>query len=128
MNAAVESFVKELKDCDAWDDVVFVTMSDFGRTLTSNGMGTDHGWGGNHVLLGGGVNGKRILGQYPSSLDEDSDVNIGRGRVLPTTSWEAVWHGITQWMDVDSNQLEAVLPNKINFPDACLFNKGQMFD
>ena len=46
-----------------WENVVVATVSDFGRTLLSNGQGSDHGWGGNHMVIGGDVRGKRILGK-----------------------------------------------------------------
>ena len=47
LNAAIDSFVKEIKAMGLWNDVVLVCASEFGRTLTSNsGSGTDHGWGG----------------------------------------------------------------------------------
>ena len=48
--------------------VTLLSVSDFGRTLTSNGAGTDHGWGGNNVVLGGAVRGKQILGAFPDDL------------------------------------------------------------
>ena len=51
-----------------WDDTVVVVQSEFARTLTSNGAGTDHAWGGNTLVLGGSVKGGRILGSYPDRL------------------------------------------------------------
>ena len=41
------------------------TASDFGRAFSSNGDGTDHGWGGHHFVLGGAVNGGDIYGRFP---------------------------------------------------------------
>ena len=46
VNVGLKSFVAELKAQEVWDDVVVVAMSDFGRKLTPNGLGTDHAWGG----------------------------------------------------------------------------------
>ena len=46
IDAALASFVAEMKHQGRWDDVTIVSVSEFGRTLTSNGAGTDHGWGG----------------------------------------------------------------------------------
>ena len=63
-----------------WEDVLVVSISDFGRTLSSNGAGTDHGWGGIHFLAGGSVRGGKIFGKYPETLEEDGELNIGRGR------------------------------------------------
>ena len=80
-----------------WEQVVLLSASDFGRTLSSNGLGTDHGWGGNNFLIGGGLSGGKVLGSYPNAtqLGKGGALNIGRGRVIPTTSWEAVWHAGT---------------------------------
>eukprot|EP01043_Picozoa_sp_COSAG02_P031671 COSAG02_NODE_2078_length_9908_cov_6.512489_5_plen_568_part_01 len=66
-----------------------VQVSDFGRTLTSNGIGTDHAWGGNHIIMGGAVRGGQIHGQFPDTLTSDGDLIISRGRVIPTTPWYA---------------------------------------
>merc|ERR1712146_369812 len=115
-NSALSSFIAEMGHQEVWENVTIVSLSDFARTLTSNGLGTDHAWGGNHFLLGGGIRGGRILGQYPARLlEEHSDVNIGRGRVLPTTSFEHVWAPICKWFGVDDEKIEEVLPNAGNF-------------
>eukprot|EP00966_Prymnesium_polylepis_P309579 7153123-Prymnesium_polylepis.1 len=92
-----------------WGDVAVLTASDFGRTLGSNGAGTDHAWGGHYWLAGGSVAGGQVLGTYPAALDESSEVNIGRNhRMLPTTPWEAVWHGLGQWFGAGEAALRAV--------------------
>ena len=49
INVGLKSFVNELKAQKVWDDVVVVAMSDFGRKLPPNGLGTDHAWGGVRV-------------------------------------------------------------------------------
>ena len=51
------SFIDEMKARGTWENVAIVTLSDFGRTLTSNGRGTDHAWAGNQMVLGGSVRG-----------------------------------------------------------------------
>ena len=91
INRALRSFVAEMKAMGRWDDVAIFTKSEFGRTLTSNGLGTDHGWGGNHVVLGGAVKGGKILGKYPDDLSDAGPLSTGRGRIIPTAPWEAVW-------------------------------------
>ncbi|MGY4237802.1 uncharacterized protein (DUF1501 family) [Bradyrhizobium sp. USDA 4449] len=48
----------------AWRDTVVVVISEFGRTFRENGdRGTDHGHGSVYWVLGGGINGGRILGE-----------------------------------------------------------------
>ncbi len=128
INFALTAFIEEMRLHGVWNDVAVVTASDFARTLDSNGAGTDHAWGGNYLLMGGGVNGGTIHGQYPTSFLSTSDVHIGRGRLLPTTSWEAVWHAIAQWLDVPEGEiLSKVLPNAGNFPASQLFQKADLF-
>eukprot|EP00656_Telonema_subtile_P022373 TRINITY_DN2349_c0_g4_i2.p1 TRINITY_DN2349_c0_g4~~TRINITY_DN2349_c0_g4_i2.p1 ORF type:complete len:1161 (-),score=234.81 TRINITY_DN2349_c0_g4_i2:206-3688(-) len=128
INQALASFVQEMKAQGVWDGVVVGTISDFARTLTSNGRGTDHAWAGNHLLLGGSVKGSQILGKFPSALDETGPEYIGRGRLLPTTSWEALWQGLAQWFGVDPAKMGEVLPNAANFPANELFTEAQLFD
>ena len=109
------------------------TLSDFGRTLTSNGRGTDHAWGGNHMVMGGEVRGGQMLGAYPSTLTESdtNPLNIGRGRLIPTTPWEAMWNGLAEWFGVSADEMDIVLPNKHRF-DASnphhLFSREQLFN
>jgi uncharacterized protein (DUF1501 family) len=128
VDAALGAFEEEMKAQSLWDNVVVVTASDFGRTLTSNGFGTDHAWGGNSFMVGGGVKGAQILGQYPSDLTDNSDLNIGRGRLIPTTSLDAMWHGVAQWMGVEEARMDEVLPNRGNFPAGSMFTSGDLFE
>eukprot|EP00945_MAST-04E_sp_MAST-4E-sp1_P002536 g2536.t1 len=127
INAGLTSFVAEMKAQNIFENTVLVSTSDFGRTLTSNGQGTDHAWGGNYFVLGGGVKGSKFLGQYPEKLGSDSSLNIGRGRILPTTSWEAMWNGLAEWFGVVPSKIDEVLPNKQNFPNNHMFTREQMF-
>lgn len=85
IDSAFAAFKAEMVAEGVWEDVALVTVSEFGRTLTSNGAGTDHGWGGHHIILGGSVKGGTIHGEYPTDLTSASSLNVGRGRVIPTT-------------------------------------------
>jgi cullin-associated NEDD8-dissociated protein 1 len=127
IDRGVQSLRNELKIQGVWDDVVVLTVSDFGRTLTSNGQGTDHAWGGIHFVAGGKVRGGQILGKYPDSLLDTGSVALGRGRILPTVPWEAMWNGIIDWFGVNSADKDFVLPNAGNFPATDLFTRDQMF-
>ena len=84
-------------------------------------------WGGHYPVVGGGVNGGQIVGQYWSDMSNAAPLNLGRGRMIPSMSWDAQWHGITQWMGVADEKLLEVLPNKGNFDVAMLLNRTQMF-
>jgi len=112
---AIAPFVAEMKHLGVWDNVTVIVASEFGRTLTSNGKGTDHGWGGHAHIMGGGINGSRILGKYPETLGTNHELSAGRGRVIPTTSWESVWHAVAGWFGLHESLMEAVLPNVNNF-------------
>ena len=114
LNQALRWLVDELKHQGAWGDVAIVVASDFGRTMTPNtGGGTDHAWGGNYMIMGGSVNGGTIRGQYPSDITPTSPLNIGRGRLMPTMSWDAIWNGVSEWMGASTDaELDYCLPNR----------------
>ncbi|MEN8867118.1 MAG: DUF1501 domain-containing protein, partial [Akkermansiaceae bacterium] len=90
--------------------------SDFGRSLTSNGQGSDHGWGGHQMIMGGAVNGGKIYGEYPD-LYEDSPLDVGRGRLIPTTSVDEYFAELACWFGVSRQQLPLVFPNLNRFYD-----------
>jgi len=79
-------------------------------------------------MLGGSLRGGRILGQYPTDLSDESPLNIGRGRLLPTLPWEAVWNAVAQWMDVNEDSaLDKIFPNRRIFSSS-LFRKSDIFN
>ena len=95
------------------DEVTTFTASDFGRTLSSNGRGSDHAWGGNQMVMGGSVTGQTIYGTYPAlSLDPR---DVGRGRFIPSTSTDEFFAELALWMGVAPADLDLVLPNVANF-------------
>jgi uncharacterized protein (DUF1501 family) len=106
--------------------VTTFTASDFGRTLSSNGDGSDHGWGSHHFVVGGAVRGQRFYGTAPpiSVADtKDSAGNylpanqwhVGQGRLLPSTSVDQYAATLARWFGVSSAELPGVLPNLVNF-------------
>lgn len=126
-DVALHSFAEEMKLQGVWDGVTVVTASEFGRTITSNGAGTDHGWGGITMIAGGGINGSRVFGKYPYDISDDSSLNVGRGRLIPTLSWEALWSGVASWFGVSQHRLHQVLPNLANFPESSLLNVSDLY-
>jgi len=110
VSACIGAFRSALVEIGAQNDVTLFTASDFARTLTSNGAGSDHAWGGNHLVMGGGVQGRRIFGQYPE-LYEDNALDTGRGRIIPTTSVDQYFADLALWLGVDKANLPVVLPN-----------------
>ncbi|MDV6250115.1 DUF1501 domain-containing protein [Vibrio sp. EA2] len=100
--------------------VTSFTMSDFGRRMTSNGNGTDHGWGGHQLVLGGAVNSNQPIGTWPELVLGGQD-DYSRGRLIPTIAADQVSATLAQWMGVsDNSALEYVFPNIRNFADANL--------
>lgn len=96
------------------DRVTTFTQSDFGRTLTSNGSGSDHAWGGNQVVLGGSVLGGRIYGSYPD-LYTGSPQDVGGGRFIPSTSADQYAATLARWFGVADAELSILAPNLRNF-------------
>ena len=82
-------------------------------------------------FLKGDMKGGKVMGEYPKSFAESDPTNIGRGRLMPTTSWDALFYSLTQWMGIkEQEEIDYVLPNSQNFgcnlyTDYDLFNTGQ---
>jgi len=119
LDEALAGFVTELKSQGIFDSVVIATESEFGRTLTFNGEGTDHGWGGNHIVIGGGINGGQVFNDFLETYASGSDyVTDGRARVIPKYPWESMMVPISQWVGVDKP--EDIFPNLGHFNDTHL--------
>ena len=80
-------------------------------------------------MIGGSVNGGQIYGQFPSTFAQgtSNNLDLGRGRVLPTTPLEGMWNGVLDWLDVPASSMNVVLPNKKNFPSSQMFTRAQLF-
>lgn len=110
----------------ARDAVTTFTASDFGRTFTSNGDGTDHGWGAHHFVLGGAVRGGDLYGSFPvlghknaGDNNFDSSPNqLGNGALLPETSVDQLGATLGRWFGASDTQLLEVFPNLSNFDAA----------
>lgn len=99
------------------DCVTTYTVSDFARTLTSNGNGTDHAWGGNAIVMGGAVKGKDMYGDFPA-ISLNSNLNIDdRGIIIPTTSADSYFAEMALWFGISPSDLQLILPNIGNFYD-----------
>lgn len=119
LDAALTAFNAAMVELGLQDEVLLYTASDFGRTLNSNGNGSDHAWGSNQIVMGGGLQGARMYGHYPDSLAPDNPLDIGRGRLIPTTSVDAFNAELAMWFGVPNNgTLVDILPNIRNFVDA----------
>jgi uncharacterized protein (DUF1501 family) len=114
LDTSLGEWQSTLDDNNMSQDVVTFTMSEFGRTLTSNGNGTDHAWGGNAFVMGGPVRGNRIYGDYPS-LAMDSNIDVGYGSLIPGLANDLYFAELALWFGVPPSELHNVLPNLGNF-------------
>ena len=108
--AALSAFDAALGELNVRDRVTAFTASDFGRTLISNGDGSDHGWGSHHFVLVGAVKGRDIYGRFPVVAVGTSD-DAGHGRFIPGTSVDQYAATFARWMGLSDPQLTDVLPN-----------------
>jgi uncharacterized protein (DUF1501 family) len=114
LGAAFEYFDNVMVTMGLSNNVTSFTISDFGRTLTCNSDGTDHGWGSHHFVVGGAVQGQDMYGQYPVvGVDQTNDV--GAGRLIPTTSVEQYAGTLCRWFGLSDGQIRTVFPNFGNF-------------
>ena len=121
VSTAIAAFHNAMFVMGLQDQVCLFTASDFGRTLTSNGRGSDHAWGSNQLIVGGGLQGRKIFGQYPSLAlnpetgPEVNPLDTGRGRLIPTTSCDVFFAELALLLGVSKSQLPLILPNIGNF-------------
>jgi uncharacterized protein (DUF1501 family) len=90
--------------------VTAFTSSDFGRTLPSNSLGSDHGWGSHHLVYGGAVQGQRSYGKFPTLAVGGPD-DTSTGRWIPTTSVDQYAATLATWFGVDNTNIGTVFPN-----------------
>ena len=116
---AVNWFMAALAGQGLQNNVTLFSASDFGRTLTGNGQGSDHGWGAHHFVVGGAVRGRQIYGRVPSlalgTVDE-----VGSGRLLPSTGVTPYAATLGGWMGISSAETALMLPN------ASVFSLGSL--
>lgn len=114
VDAALSEFSAVLAELGLSNQVTTFTLSEFGRTLTSNGNGTDHAWGGNVMVLGGDVIGKRIYGEYPT-LALNSNIELGSGVLIPQLSADQYFAELALWFGISPSELTTIFPTLTNF-------------
>lgn len=111
---AIDYFMSAVGGLGMLNNVTLFTASDFGRTLLSNGDGSDHGWGSHQFVAGGAVLGRNIHGRFPvTALGTASD--IGSGRLLPAYSVSQMAAPMGRWLGLSATELATVLPGLNNF-------------
>jgi uncharacterized protein (DUF1501 family) len=104
---------------DMRPQVTTFTASDFSRTFTTNGDGTDHAWGSHQFVMGGDVQGGDVYGLFPAI-----GVNVANGFqnpdmsgnvFVPTMSTDQYGGSIAKWFGLSDSQVAAIFPNIVNF-------------
>ena len=113
---AMTAFYNATAELGVASKVTAFTASDFGRTLASNGDGSDHGWGSHHLVVGGAVKGKAFYGTPPpvsvgSTAAANDQWHVGQGRLLPSTSVDQYAATLAKWFGVADAELAGILPN-----------------
>ena len=114
LSESIAAFRAATNGIGVGDSVTTFTQSDFGRTLTSNGDGSDHAWGGNQLIVGGSILGRELYGTYPV-LELGGNDDIGGGRMIPTTSADQYAATLAKWFGIPDIDLDIVAPNIDNF-------------
>ena len=114
LNAALKAFYDTTVELGIADKVTTFTLSDFGRTLTSNGDGTDHGWGSHQLIMGDAISGGNIYGTMPD-LAIGSNDDMGEGRIIPTTAADQYSATLANWFGLPAGSFGDVFPNLGNF-------------
>jgi uncharacterized protein (DUF1501 family) len=120
---ALKYFDDTLGGLNARNQVTTFTGSDFGRTFTSNGDGTDHGWGSHHFVMGGAVSGGDLYGRFPTLALKNTNNNnfdgspdqLGNGSLLPQSSVDQLGNTLGRWMGLSDTVLAGIFPNLANF-------------
>lgn len=116
---AMLAFQEDLEARQVDQGVSTFTMSEFGRTLTSNGDGTDHGWGGHQLIMGNAIKGGHIFGSMPS-LMLNSDDDMGDGRMVPSLAVDQFAGDLSRWFGLGDAELSEVFPNIGRFDNSTL--------
>jgi uncharacterized protein (DUF1501 family) len=117
LDQAVSAFFGALDGLGLANQVTLFTESEFNRTGNANAtMGTDHAWGGHHLVIGGAVRGGSTYGTFPTLELRGPDDSGSRGAWIPTTSLDQYAATLGGWFGVSDADLDGIFPNLRNFP------------
>ncbi|HEX4479622.1 MAG TPA: DUF1501 domain-containing protein [Rudaea sp.] len=141
LSRSLAGFYNALNSVGLASKATAFTCSDFGRTLTPNNGGTDHGWGSHHFVVGGAVAGNKFYGNgckfssatnygtiMPSLSNPSTTWNVpspnkndsgdGYGRIIPTTSVDQYAATLAHWFGLSGTDINLVFPNLGHFNNA----------
>ncbi len=111
---ALAFFHQALTEIDQLNNVTSFTTSDFGRSVSGNGDGTDHGWGNHHIVMGGAVQGTDVYGTMPRVTVDGPD-DYRNGRIVPTTAVSQYAATHLRWLGLSEADIDNLLPSLKNF-------------
>lgn len=116
LSGALAAFYSATQELGQAQNVTTFTESDFNRTFQpTSGDGTDHAWGGHHMVMGGAVKGGDIYGSFPTfELGGPDDTDV-RGRWIPTTSIDQYGATLCSWFGIPDSSMNSIFPNLANF-------------
>ena len=118
---SIKAFYDALVEMGMGSAVTLFTHSDFGRTLTSNGDGSDHAWGGIQFVVGGAVRGATLYGDYPL-LEIGSALDVGGGRFIPSVSVDQYAATLARWFGLTPSDISLIFPNLSQFSPSSNYN------
>jgi uncharacterized protein (DUF1501 family) len=120
--AAMAAFDQAMGQLGESNNVTTFTESEFSRTFQPNGnAGTDHAWGGHHIVMGGAVNGGQIYGKYPTLALNTGEDSGDRGNWIPSTSTDQYGAALANWFGLQPADAAYVFPNLKNFAGPLTF-------
>lgn len=115
LSQSLKAFYDATAELTLANQVTTFTASDFGRTVSINGDGTDHGWGGHHLIVGGAVRGRRFYGRMPSLAQNGNGDDAGYGQLIPTVSVDQYAATLARWFGLAETGIDDILPNLGHF-------------
>ena len=115
LSLGLHQFNKAMEEMGLSDNVLTYTTSDFGRTVSNNGKGTDHGWGSHQLIMGGGINKSGVIGKLPSLALGGDDDQKTQGRIIPTIANIQIQAELAHWFGVEKSFLPELFPHLSNF-------------
>ncbi len=115
LNDALDSFYKTTVELNVADTVTTFTASEFGRSYSINGDGTDHAWASHNLIMGDAVQGGQIHGT-PMDLTINGPQDAeDTGRFIPKYGVDQYGATLARWMGMADSDLLDIFPNLHNF-------------
>ena len=115
LSLGLHQFSAAMEEMGLSDQVVTYTTSDFGRTVSNNGKGTDHGWGSHQLVMGGGIDKSDVVGKLPSMALGGDDDQKTQGRIIPSIANIQIQAELAHWFGAEKSFLPELFPHLPNF-------------